>query len=80
MISVSGLPEAVTPRESLGGNHWNISALIQRLQEVLLEAMARLDPVGLMHLGLCSEVELTWTVAAHFHETTKTLFDAFFLK
>ena len=54
--------------------------MIQRLQEVLLEAMGRLDPVGWMHLGLSSEVELICTVAAHLHETTKTLFDAFFSK
>ena len=32
VVYVSGLPEVVTPRESLGDNHWNISELIQRLQ------------------------------------------------
>ena len=32
VVSVSGLPEVVTPRESLGDNHWNISVLIQCLQ------------------------------------------------
>ena len=69
VVSVSGLPEVVTPRESLGDNHWNISVLIQCLQQVSREAMKRLDPVGLMHLRLSSEVELTCTVAAHSHET-----------
>ena len=32
VVSVSGLPKVVTPRESLGDNPWNISVLIQRLQ------------------------------------------------
>ena len=30
VVSVSGLPKVVTPRESLGDNPWNISVLIQR--------------------------------------------------
>lgn len=32
VVSVSGLPKVVTPRESLRDNPWNISVLIQRLQ------------------------------------------------